>query len=137
MSNFSQNGTSGERLTAVERVRSGWVRRLIDLSRRNNLLYYRNLKTGTLDLSNSDNKELTELLAGKTVVLTHLLPQAEELKIPFRTNLHQRLLILNQRVPSPTSFAFWGHSKPLIVWRVLAHRQSGFSERAGLLLPQY
>ena len=56
-----------ERLTAVDRVREGWIRRLIDLSRRNNLLYYRELKTGTLDFSDANKKALDELLAGKTV----------------------------------------------------------------------
>jgi len=35
----------------VDRARDAWIRRLIDLSRRNNLLYYRELKTGTLDLT--------------------------------------------------------------------------------------
>ena len=40
--------TSKERVDAVERVRQGWISRLIDLSRRNNLLYYRNMRTRTL-----------------------------------------------------------------------------------------
>ncbi len=95
MSNFGKNGANGERLAAVERVRSAWIRRLIDLSRRNNLLYYRELKTGTLDLSNGNNKALDELLAGKTVTLTRLLPQAEELKVAEQVQQIRRRAITN------------------------------------------
>lgn len=62
--------TSQDRLDAVERVRQGWISRLIDLSRRNNLLYYRDLKTGTLDLSKSDPKAIAALMNGDSVPLT-------------------------------------------------------------------
>jgi hypothetical protein len=33
--------------------RQGWMRKLIDLSRRNNLLYFRPLKRGKLDLTSA------------------------------------------------------------------------------------
>ena len=89
------NEVSSERLAAVEQARSSWIRRLIDLSRRNNLLYYRELKTGTLDLSDCDTKVLTELLAGKTVALNRLLPQAEELKAAARVGQIRRRAIAN------------------------------------------
>lgn len=69
MSNFVNDGAKRERYAAVERVREGWIRRLIDLSRRNNLLYYRELKRGTLDFSDCNSKALKELLTGKTVPL--------------------------------------------------------------------
>ena len=95
MSNFSKHGTNGERFAAVERVRSAWVRRLIDLSRRNNLLYYRELKTGTLDLSNGNNRALDELLSGKSVALTRLLPEAEELKVAVQVQQIRRRAITN------------------------------------------
>lgn len=39
-----------DRLRLVEHARQAWRGRLIDVSRRNNLLYFRHLKTGTLDL---------------------------------------------------------------------------------------
>lgn len=67
-----------ERYEAVERVRQGWINRLIDLSRRNNLLYYRDLKTGTLDFPNTEGKALTALLEGESVSIAHLLPNLEE-----------------------------------------------------------
>jgi hypothetical protein len=38
---------SPEHARLVERARQTWRSRLIDLSRRNNLLYFRHLKTGT------------------------------------------------------------------------------------------
>ena len=40
---------SEERRQTVETARRSWIRKLIDLSRRNNLLYFRPLKTGTLN----------------------------------------------------------------------------------------
>jgi very-short-patch-repair endonuclease len=95
LSNFSKNGKNRDRLTAVERVREGWIRRLIDLSRRNNLLYYRELKTGTLDFSDANKKALDELLAGKTVLLTRLLPQAEETKAAAQVQKIRRRAITN------------------------------------------
>jgi len=42
----------------VDAARSVWIRRLIDQSRSNSLLFYRDLKVGTLDLS-----AYTELVA--------------------------------------------------------------------------
>ncbi len=56
------------RREAVDRVRQIWIRKLIDLSRRNNLLYYRPLKTGTLDLSSADPTLMAALLSGEEAV---------------------------------------------------------------------
>ena len=39
------------RRDAVHRARTEWRKRLIDTSRRNNLLYFRDLKVGTLDVA--------------------------------------------------------------------------------------
>lgn len=52
------------RRDAVDRARQTWIRKLIDVSRRNNLLYYRPLKTGTLVLSAADPEQMAVLLAG-------------------------------------------------------------------------
>jgi very-short-patch-repair endonuclease len=68
---------SSSRIAAVDRARAAWISRLIDLSQRNNLLYYRPLKVGTLDLTMADNEVLAELLSGKSVGLKKLLPQAD------------------------------------------------------------
>jgi hypothetical protein len=45
---------SPERRAAVLKARDSWVGKLIDLTRRNKLLFFRDLKTGTLDLSKND-----------------------------------------------------------------------------------
>ena len=95
MSNFGKDGANRSRYAAVERVREGWIRRLIDLSRRNNLLYYRELKTGTLDFSDCNSKALKELLTGKTVRLIRLLPQAEELKAAAQVQGIRRRALAN------------------------------------------
>ena len=50
---------SAARREAVDRARQSWIRKPIDLSRRNNLLYYRSLKlkTGTLDLTSPESSD--------------------------------------------------------------------------------
>ena len=67
--------TLSPRQALVDRARENWIRRLIDLSRRNNLLYFRALKTGTLDLTDVDHIELDALFAGKPVQLGALLEE--------------------------------------------------------------
>ena len=49
---------SVDRRAAVLKARDIWVGRLVDLSRRNKLLFFRDLKTGTLDLSSADARLL-------------------------------------------------------------------------------
>src|SRR3954471_15809063 len=73
----SSSSMSSARGTAVERARAAWISRLIDLSQRNNLLYFRPLKVGTLDLTTADREALAELLSGKSVALRELLPDAD------------------------------------------------------------
>ena len=66
---------SPQRREAVDKARQTWIRKLIDLSRRNNLLYYRPLKTGTLDLSSADPLRIAALLSGtESVPISKLLP---------------------------------------------------------------
>ena len=64
--------------TLIEASRDAWKNRLIDLSRRNNLLYYRALVNGTLELPFSP--ALSQfVLEGSSIGLTDLLP-GQELK---------------------------------------------------------
>ena len=50
---------------------------LVDLTARNNLLYYRDLKVGTLALGDVSADLLTGLLAGRTIVLSSMFPDAD------------------------------------------------------------
>jgi very-short-patch-repair endonuclease len=68
---------SEQRRGLVNQSRQKWISRLIDFSRRNNLLYFRELKTGTLDATNANPEVLTELLQGSSVLLTKLLPDSD------------------------------------------------------------
>ena len=51
-----------ELLTRVDAARQSWIRQLVDMSRRNNLLYFRDLKVGTLDLSSAPTEAMQALL---------------------------------------------------------------------------
>jgi very-short-patch-repair endonuclease len=66
---------SDTRRRTVEAARQAWIKKLIDLSRRNNLLYYRPLKTGTLELSSAASENLRDLLAGESVAVKNLAPE--------------------------------------------------------------
>jgi very-short-patch-repair endonuclease len=71
---------SAQRRGSVEKARQTWIKRLIDLSRRNNLLYYRSLKWGTLSLSLDDGERWAALLRGDSVsvrTLVRNLPDEE------------------------------------------------------------
>ena len=86
---------SPERRAAVLLARDTWVGKLIDLSRRNKLLFFRDLKTGTLDLSKNDPKVLSDLLRGDTVSLDSLLPSANEVITSARANEIRRTALSN------------------------------------------
>src|SRR5271156_3703052 len=86
---------SPERRAAVLQARDSWVGKLIDLSRRNKLLFFRDLKTGTLDLSKYDPKVLSDLLRGDSVTLDSLLPGVDEVSISARANAIRRTALSN------------------------------------------
>ncbi len=86
---------SPERRAAVLQARDSWVGKLIDLSRRNKLLFFRDLKTGTLDLSKYDPKVLSDLLRGDTVTLANLLPGTDEVSTSARANEIRKTALAN------------------------------------------
>ena len=61
------------RAQLVDAARTAWIGRLIDLSRRNNLLFYRPIPTSSIDLT-IQNPGLLELLAGRSVTGETLMP---------------------------------------------------------------
>ena len=69
---------SSKRRQSVENARQAWIKRLIDLSRRNNLLYYRSLKWGTLNLTLQNSDRWAALLRGDSVSLKTLVPSLQD-----------------------------------------------------------
>jgi hypothetical protein len=57
----------GGRRAAVARAAKAWTGQLIDLGGRNNLLYYRDLRRGMLELTKADARAFADLLHGKRV----------------------------------------------------------------------
>jgi len=75
----TSNVVTPGRREKVDKAREVWIKKLIDLSRRNNLLFYRDLQTGTLDLSGAPPDAIHALLqSGREgvggVTLNKLLP---------------------------------------------------------------
>lgn len=69
------DAAGSSRLNAIQRAQEVWKGQLVDLGGRNTLLYYRDLKVGTLDLgpgSAANPAAVTELLASVPVALTDL-----------------------------------------------------------------
>jgi hypothetical protein len=61
-----------QRAEAIGSAVKVWTGQLVDLTARNNLLYFRDLKVGTLDLTGVDPGLLYSVLAGKSVALSKL-----------------------------------------------------------------
>src|SRR6266540_7395589 len=66
------------RLDTVRRSTKTWTGQLVDLTGRNNLLYYRDLKVGTLPLDECQRQTIYNALAGKAILLSRLFPGEEE-----------------------------------------------------------
>ena len=62
------------RRDTVEQAAAQWAKELTDESGRNRLLYYRDLKVGTLDLTEADLRAVDRLRIGKRVQLSQLFP---------------------------------------------------------------
>ncbi|HKV93642.1 MAG TPA: AAA domain-containing protein [Candidatus Angelobacter sp.] len=69
----SSPNISAQRQLLVNQARQSWIKKLIDLSRRNNLLYFRPLKRGTLDLATADRQILAAFLLGEEISVKKLL----------------------------------------------------------------
>ncbi|TMK99485.1 MAG: DUF4011 domain-containing protein [Actinobacteria bacterium] len=68
----------GDRLEAVRQATKTWTGQLVDLTGRNNLLYYRDLVAGTLSLDSSPRHLVYGVLTGRSVSLTSLFTDTEE-----------------------------------------------------------
>lgn len=64
----------------IERASKMWTGQLVDLTGRNNLLYFRDLKVGSLPLDPCPTGPLFAALQGKSVLLSTLFAGEEELK---------------------------------------------------------
>lgn len=63
---------SEDRLARVKEAVREWASQLVDLSGRNQLLFYRKLKRGTLEFSATNPQALSDLIAGREVRLSGL-----------------------------------------------------------------
>ena len=111
---------SAERLAAVERELETWKRELVDVSGRNPLFSYRDLRVGTLELtpgeSGVDCQALESLLAGDMVWMTALFPD-EDLLVDARKRLksiHRKALEHSEEKGIDTLFVAAG----LATWQV-------------------
>ena len=69
---------AGDRRALVQRAVRIWTRQLIDLGARNNLLFYKDLKQGTISFNDATASGVNELLARRKVRLGRLFPDSIE-----------------------------------------------------------
>src|SRR5665647_3405816 len=89
------SGTGADRVAAAGRT---WQRHLVDLGGRNTLLWYRDLPSGTLDLTTSHPSGLASLLAGRPTKLSDLVREPAALEEARRRASSSCLLYTS---PSP------------------------------------
>ena len=65
---------TGGRLGVVYKAANAWTGQLVDLTGRNSLLYYRDLKVGNLPLDSSPRQLIYDVLAGRSASLRRLFP---------------------------------------------------------------
>ncbi|MGA9762021.1 MAG: AAA domain-containing protein [Gaiellaceae bacterium] len=71
------DGFSKRRVELVQTAVKEWTTQLIDLGGRNNLIRYRDLKAGTLDLTEARGRAVTSLLQNRSVKISALFPDRE------------------------------------------------------------
>jgi Protein of unknown function (DUF4011)/AAA domain len=71
-------GGLGRRAGLVQKAATDWKNALVDLGGRNNLLHYRDLKRGTLDLTAADRDAVSGLLLGKATRVSALFGDLEQ-----------------------------------------------------------
>jgi hypothetical protein len=72
-------GNLSRRAGLVQKANAAWKNALVDLGGRNNLLHYRDLKRGTLDLTAADHDAIEGLLLGKATRVSSLFGDPEQL----------------------------------------------------------
>ena len=71
-------GHLSRRAGLVQKAATDWKNALVDLGGRNNLLHYRDLKRGTLDLTAADRDAVSGLLQGKATRVSALFSDPEQ-----------------------------------------------------------
>lgn len=86
------------RLELVRKTADEWAKKLIDLSYRNTLLYFKNTKTASLDLTNADHDALAALAIGGKVRLAQLITdtQAHKDACAQARNINKRVLLFRE-----------------------------------------
>ena len=95
MANEAEAIQDPERRRLVRDAVERWIARLIDLSRRNNLLYFRPLTKGTLELTDCDDDELDGLLHGKKLSLSALVEPEDEVEAAGKLQEIRRKALAN------------------------------------------
>jgi hypothetical protein len=89
---------SAARRGAVESACRTWINRLIDPSRRNNLLFFRHLQEGTLDLSSSPADAIAALISPESspVKLAELVNPADVVTAAAKLQEIRKRSVVNQ-----------------------------------------
>lgn len=116
----------------IEAVLAQWTGRLIDLSRRNNLLYFRDLQTGTLDLLTADDEARSRLAVGERVRASSLFPTEDGFRQARKslTELQRKIRLLAEERGIDAGFVAHGMAS----WQVLQGTRGVVATRSPVIL---
>lgn len=99
------NGPGG-RERRIRQEAGKWVDQLTDLGPNNKLLYYRDLKVGTLNLREANDAQLHQLLAGHPVRSTQLLPDPAQQRDAARRlqTIYKKIRALDEQYGISTGY---------------------------------
>ena len=85
-----------ERLDLVRRKSERWAREIIDFGPRNTLLYYKDSRTLTIDLTDADPAAMASLLAGRRTLLSRLVtdPETQRATLDRTRTLRRRIVLV-------------------------------------------
>jgi hypothetical protein len=109
-----------------------WAGQLIDLSRRNNLLFFKDLKTGTLDLADADEGYKDRLLAGQSVRASRLYTTPEAFQSARRrlTEIKRKMRLLSEERGIDAGFVAAG----MLSWQAPQSGRAVAATRSPVLL---
>ena len=126
----TSSSTAGD--TAIDAALKHWTGQLIDLSRRNNLVFFKDLRTGTLDLADADDGQRARLLSGEAVRASRLYPDADAFQRARKrmTEIRRKVRLLSEERGIDAGFVAIG----MLSWQAPQSGRTLASTRSPILL---
>lgn len=128
----SDTSSSAAGDATIDAALKHWTGQLVDLSRRNNLLFFKDLRTGTLDLADAEDGQRARLLSGEAVRASLLYPDADAFQRARKrmTEIRRKVRLLSEERGIDAGFVATG----LLSWQAPQSGGTLASTRSPVLL---